>query len=170
MITDVMLFTIAGASQNPYPSFPASIGGQLGAIQPDWKEGDPCFGPRLTFDSSNVMLGSCAYSYVASPWPWCHVGPEIPPCHALHMASNCLAKHNSFSPMAAGDTSESVCSDARPFHHAILNDQVASPVMMDWTPDHGWLAAIPRVCWMQPLISTPDLPSLCYSAYLASSL
>ena len=94
----------------------ATLGGQFDAIRPDWKEDDPCLWSRLTFDSTHAILGSCLGSWLTSPWPRCHVGPEIPPCHELNFAGHCFAQtqnsvQRTLSPRVACGPPESGCSD-----------------------------------------------------------
>ena len=69
-----------------------------------------------------ILPGSCLDSYLASPWPQRHIGPEMPPCHMLHVAVRCLAQTGSvrrpLSPLVVCDPSQSRRSDACSSSHS----------------------------------------------------
>ena len=60
--------TCAPESLPFFPQLPASLGGQLGAIQPDWNEGDPCFG--VLDPDWHLIRNMLCWVHVQTPmWP-----------------------------------------------------------------------------------------------------
>ena len=143
---------------HPLAEMLATHGGLLDAIQPYWKEDNPCLGSRLTFDHGHFPLDSCLDSQLASPWPQRHVGPEMPPCHMLHVAGHCLAQtlisvQRGLSSIIKCDDSRSRCSDVAML---ITLSRMSKFLLPPWWIATQTMADGPRfpwIGWMEASIS-----------------